>query len=104
MRSSLTIDHAHHRHEHHETTEEKDSAVIIKALGRVYDVCVSNRKGVNQVADLFRAKKYANKKAQEGVPNKMQVSGDLDAFKKLAKGDEATVEALTQAVADALKA
>jgi len=25
MRSSLTIDHAHHRHEHHETAEEKDS-------------------------------------------------------------------------------
>lgn len=56
------------------------------------------------MADAFRAKKYANKKAKDGVPNKMQVSGDLDAFKKLAKGDETAVEELTRAVADALKA
>jgi hypothetical protein len=67
---------------------------------------VSNaRKGVNQVAAQFRAKTYANRHAEaKDKPNKLQVSGDIAAFNKLAKGDKATVEEFNQIVSSALKA
>jgi hypothetical protein len=62
---------------------------------------------VNQVAkELFRAKAYANKHAEGGLggkPNKLNVSGDIETFRKLAKDDSAVVEAFKATLAEALK-
>lgn len=46
----------------------------------------------------FRAKGYVNRKDE----SKLQVSGDQKEFALLVKGDDATVEAFNQAVAQAL--
>jgi hypothetical protein len=53
----------------------------------------------------FRAKTYANKqgKADGGKPNKLQVSGDIAEFNKLAKGDKETREIFDAAISEALK-
>lgn len=56
--------------------------------------------------EMFRAKAYANKHAEGGLggkPNKLNVSGDLESFRKLMKKDAAAVEAFEKALAEAVK-
>jgi len=54
---------------------------------------------VDQVAE-FRASKYSNKKKE----SKLNVSGSVEAFTKLAKGDAKLQAAFNEAVIEGLKA
>ena len=52
----------------------------------------------------FRTKKYANKQGKvDGRQNKVQVSGDVEAFEAITKGDKDALKELVASIRDAVK-